>query len=108
MEASEEAAESKAHILQNQFKGAFASLIYTIHPSNLPGETRGKSSNVAWAARHSVAADPEDRKREIITVMDADTCFAADYFGSVTVRFLEYSEEDRGYCMFAPCTVFDR
>jgi hypothetical protein len=44
----------------------------------------------------------------VLTVMDADTCFAEDYFASVTYHYTVASPEQRKVMMFAPCTVFDR
>jgi hypothetical protein len=40
--------------------------------------------------------------------MDADTCFAQDYFTRIENYFLKATEQERKMIMFAPCTVFDR
>jgi hypothetical protein len=43
-----------------------------------------------------------------MTVMDADTCFAADYFAACVFHYATASPEQRRIMMFAPTTVFDR
>lgn len=123
----------KAETLCKLYSDSFFSIVYTIHPQNIPGEIRGKSSNVAWAARQMANLDqcesaPWDRtyqkdsfassssspsstsgrSHEIVTVMDADTCFAEDYFTYVTFAYCTAIPEDRKIMMFAPCTIFDR
>jgi hypothetical protein len=47
-------------------------------------------------------------EHEILTIMDADTCFAEDYFTAVTYNYCVASPEQRKIMMFAPSTVFDR
>ncbi|KAJ3402816.1 hypothetical protein HDV05_008227, partial [Chytridiales sp. JEL 0842] len=135
MEESEgPAAVEKAHQLISMYSPLFKDITFTIHPVGRPNEIRGKSSNVSWASKemylrtiasiqptnnnnnHShpsqVDALEEERKRvverQILTVMDADTCFAEDYFGSVTYHYCVARRVERAVMMFAPCTVFDR
>lgn len=76
MEASELNYEIKANSLTEYFKDSFLHFIVTAHPSDIPGETRGKGSNVAYAARHGCAQMLQhgiDRKRVILTVSDSDS-----------------------------------
>jgi hypothetical protein len=80
----------------------------TLHPAGRLGEIRGKSSNVAWAAREMVRQSGGPSLESIFTVMDADTCFAADYFASLSYHYAVASPRDRGLLYFAPMTVFDR
>ncbi|KAH6578858.1 hypothetical protein BASA50_000115 [Batrachochytrium salamandrivorans] len=109
MEATETGSDVKAQTLLRQFQDQFYDLTFTIHPSNIPGEVRGKSSNVSWAAREMARrSSPSSRSREILTVMDADTCFAQDYFSAVAYHYAVSKPADRKITMFAPCTVFDR
>jgi hypothetical protein len=107
MEESEAECHEKAQTLIRDFGDKFFEIIYTVHPSNLPGEIRGKSSNVAWAARQMATLNSR-HEHEIVTVMDADTCFASDYFLSCTYHYCVASPSERKIMMFAPCTVFDR
>lgn len=106
MEMAEEGSEQKAIALVEKYKDKFLGIIYTLHPTGLPGEIRGKSSNTSFAARHLVGSRPDSR--EILTIMDADTCFAADYFEAVSWHYSSASEADRKLMFFTPPTVFDR
>ena len=112
MEESEAGSETKARTLQKLYQDHFLDIVYTIHPRGRPNEIRGKSSNVAWAAQQmslrGAAGIMGRHDHEIITVMDADTCFAEDYFKSVNFKYCVASPEQRKIMMFAPCTVFDR
>jgi hypothetical protein len=47
-------------------------------------------------------------EHEILTIMDADTCFAEDYFSAVAYYYCIASPAQRKLMMFAPPTVFDR
>jgi hypothetical protein len=109
MEASEAGSEEKAMGLIRLYSDKFREIVFTIHPTGLEGEIRGKSSNVAWASRQmALLSGPKAHKYEVLTVMDADTCFAADYFLAVAYNYCVASPADRKLLMFAPSTVFDR
>jgi hypothetical protein len=108
MEESEKEATDKALLLIKKYKGAFSDISYTLHPAGRPGEIRGKSSNVAWAAREMVRKYESSRSEDILTVMDADTCFAQDYFESLSYHYSVTAAEERHLLMFAPTTLFDR
>ncbi|KAI9331666.1 glycosyl transferase family group 2-domain-containing protein [Zopfochytrium polystomum] len=107
MEESEAGSERKAIALVSRYADAFLQIVYTIHPVGLEGEIRGKSSNVSWAAKQ-MARKSKNHRVEIITVMDADTCFTEDYFTSITYFFSTATPEQRRLQMFAPSTIFDR
>nr|KAJ3422894.1 hypothetical protein HK105_005770 [Polyrhizophydium stewartii] len=109
MEASEKECEVKAHTLMRQYQDQFYDMTFTVHPAGIPGEARGKSSNVSWAAREMARrSSPSSRSREILTVMDADTAFAQDYFTAIAYHYAVAKPEDRRIMMFVPSTVFDR
>jgi hypothetical protein len=112
MEESEKGSIEKAEALIKLYTDSFFEITYTLHPIGRPGEIRGKSSNVAWAAsemaRRYSGGIPGRHSHEILTVMDADTCFAEDYFNSVAYYYCVASPEQRKIMMFAPSTVFDR
>ncbi|KAJ3372356.1 hypothetical protein HDU91_003784 [Kappamyces sp. JEL0680] len=99
MEESEREAPEKARTMIEKYHEMFYDITMTLHPSGRSGEIRGKSSNVAWAAREMV---------QIFTVMDADTCFAADYFASLSFYYAVATPRERGLMYFAPTAVFDR
>lgn len=74
MEQREPNVELKAMTLIQEFVKKFRSIDYTIHPSDIPGESAGKGSNVAWAARKlSPKYSMTARKDVIITGLDG-TC----------------------------------
>ena len=72
MEEGEKNSDEKAQKLIAIFKNRFFNIRHTIHPSNLPGEARGKSSNVAWAAVYYAKnwMNEDTVRNEIFTVMD--------------------------------------
>ncbi|KAJ3320939.1 hypothetical protein HDV06_004717 [Boothiomyces sp. JEL0866] len=108
MEESEAEAPTKAQKLIQKYQDQFYDITFTLHPSNRPGEIRGKSSNVAWAAREMIRQCGGPRIEEIITVMDADTCFAQDYFQALSYHYACGTPTERNLMMFCPTTVFDR
>ncbi|KAJ3306197.1 hypothetical protein HDU76_004883 [Blyttiomyces sp. JEL0837] len=108
MEESEQGAAEKGQTLMKMYINSFFDITYTIHPVGRPGEIRGKSSNVAWAACEMARRGGNYHEHEIVTVMDADSAFAEDYFAAVTYHYAIASPAQRRIMMFAPCTVFDR
>ncbi|KAI8607613.1 hypothetical protein BC830DRAFT_104698 [Chytriomyces sp. MP71] len=139
MEETEDGCVEKAEALTRMYGEAFRLLTYTVHPKNIAGEIRGKSSNTNWActelhkrltthgslsliprivvpattgavSRASTATLSEDPgpERHIFTCMDADTCFAADYFACVAYRYVSMNVHARKAAMFIPSLVFDR
>jgi hypothetical protein len=74
MEEKEAGAVEKATELSSTYEKSFRRIHATFHPAGLPGEIAGKSSNVAFAARHIArvhrAALASGTCDVIITVMD--------------------------------------
>jgi len=122
MEQREEGSLQKGQLLASEFEGKFSDIVVTVHPADIPGEVPGKGSNTRWAARwmaereamksrstQSGMPTPTDTDVDaVITIMDADTAFAADYFLAVAVRYLLTSPEKRKVMMFVPPLIFDR
>ncbi|KAJ1555837.1 hypothetical protein HK405_012072, partial [Cladochytrium tenue] len=109
MEETEAGASDKATQLMQEYGSQFLEINFTVHPKNIPGEIRGKSSNSNWGATTTYHRTPEnERARTIVTVMDADSCFASDYFTAMTYNFVMASRAERNLMMFAPTTLFDR
>ncbi|KAJ3407952.1 hypothetical protein HDV05_005223 [Chytridiales sp. JEL 0842] len=108
MEEGEAGSAEKAQSFIDHYTGQFLDMTYSMHPRNIPNEIRGKSSNTAWAAKHCYEFWSENRECQVITVMDADTCFAADYFTAVNYYFSTAPTVSRRLMMFAPNTLFDR
>ncbi len=125
MEEREVGSLAKGETLKARFQAKFRSLTVTIHPADIEGELSGKGSNVRWAARYMaerecVKSDPTPRlplasrvlperiPDAVITVMDADTAFAGDYFLAVSAKYLLANPEKRRQMMFIPPLIFDR
>lgn len=91
MEGGEPNCAAKAEQLLGEYKGRFAHFYYTVHPTGLPGEMRGKSSNEAWAARWAkrrlIDEHGYNLDHIVISTMDADTMWHADYFEALTYLF---------------------
>ncbi len=91
MEASENGSVEKAEQLQREYRPYFAHFYFTVHPTGLPGEMRGKSANEAWAARWAKRKLIDEKgfnpDHVIVTTMDADTLWHAKYFSALTYLF---------------------
>jgi hypothetical protein len=108
METREIGSEKKAIQLRMEYTEVFAEIDYSMHPV-IGGEAPGKSSNVNWAARHMAAKfDPKEQARQVITVIDSDTCLAQSYFQLAAERFMAVSPNVRSKMMFCVPIVFDR
>lgn len=71
MESRENNGDLKAMSLVQEFVKKFRSIDFTVHPSDIPGESAGKGSNMAWAARKLSEKYPlQIRKDVIITGID--------------------------------------
>ena len=79
--------EEKAKQLINLYSASFKDIVYTIHPTNIEGEVRGKSSNVAWASKEMSKYFGKHKNHLVMTVMDSDTAFAEDYFMAINHYF---------------------
>ena len=86
MEDSEVGHAEKADALRTMFKREFLHFIVTAHPAGIPGEERGKGSNVNWAVRKTREQLPEiniDPTRLILTIVDADASIPEPYIREV-------------------------
>ncbi|KAK9237663.1 hypothetical protein V1525DRAFT_343352 [Lipomyces kononenkoae] len=108
MEAAEKDAELKASTLISEFSPLFRYMTYTVHPGDLPGEARGKSSNLAWATRTASRRYRSLLQTNVVfTAMDADTHLLPSYFQTITAHCVKEGTTD-SYTMFVPPIVFDR
>lgn len=102
MESREPGAHAKAEQLRARFEGYFARVLIAIHPAELPGETAGKSSNQAWAARvaHYELVERAAIPLENLTLTscDADSVFHPDYLAEVGRQFM--ANADRYTCVW--------
>jgi hypothetical protein len=91
IESRELGAKEKAERLAERFRHSLGGIYISAHPSGIPGEVAGKSSNEAWAARwvRHILMDREhwDLYTTTVTSCDADTVFHPSYFSCVTYKF---------------------
>lgn len=87
--------ETIAHF-SSKYKNTFSSLTFTEHPANISGETAGKHSNEAFAAKyfkkHYINSKLARRgglkiKNLTLTTCDVDTIFHPKYFSALTYYF---------------------
>lgn len=74
MEERDPQAIKVAEELVFKFRPSFLGIQYCMHPSDIPGESLGKSANVAWAAREvekKYLGQPDFRD-VLVTVMDSE------------------------------------
>ncbi|KAK8049743.1 hypothetical protein PG994_011473 [Apiospora phragmitis] len=108
MEQREHNVELKAMNLIQEFAKKFRSIDFTLHPSDIPGESPGKGSNMAWAARKLSEKYPlAMRKDVIVTGIDADSHLASNYFALLTSMHLSHPETATTTLYAAPI-IFDR
>ena len=70
--------DAKIGKLRDLYVSQFMQLIFTIHPTGVPGEIPGKCSNSNYAFRQaekSLAADGHNTDNLLVTTCDADTKF---------------------------------
>lgn len=79
MEIRENNVELKAMGLVQEFIKKFRSLDFTVHPANIPGESAGKGSNMAWAVRQLSERYSMDIRRDVI-ITGIDGMFSAAYY----------------------------
>jgi len=99
--------QSTINYFQKKYRHTFGTLIFTEHPSNLPGEIAGKHTNEAWAARYFKKHFFDTKKFKIenctLTSCDVDTIFNPKYFSALTYNFA--SNPDR-YLKFWQSPIF--
>lgn len=89
MEERETEAESKALRLVQEFGKKFRSINFSIHPADLPGESAGKGSNLAWAARKlSVRYSMGMRQNVIVTGIDGKSIASSHVISARLTRTL--------------------
>ncbi|KAL9542774.1 hypothetical protein MBANPS3_008437 [Mucor bainieri] len=109
MESSEIHHRTKSENLKEHFKDNFLQFVITNHPSDLPGEARGKGSNISYGARKGTAemiANGIDKNRIIITICDSDSHVPELYVSEVEKAFSR--SQDPYYRVFAPPIFFGR
>ncbi|KAI1757297.1 glycosyl transferase family group 2-domain-containing protein [Xylaria castorea] len=108
MESREQNGEVKAMTIIQEFAKKFRSIDFTLHPSDIPGESPGKGSNMAWAGRKLSEKYPLSlRKDVIITGIDADSHLSSNYFALLTNMHTS-NPETATTTLYAAPIIFDR
>ncbi|KAF9894775.1 hypothetical protein FE257_004396 [Aspergillus nanangensis] len=112
MEMKERGCREKAQRLIEIFAPKFREIHSAFHPADLPGEMAGKSSNVAFAARHILKAYQyacqDEIRNTIVTVMDADIHIWQDYFSEIRRLHHLHRSSTSNRTFYSCPTVFDR
>lgn len=109
---AEERDQERALRIIEQAKKEFGNKFYkfytTIHPTDIPGETRGKGSNITYATRQAkidiVDKDKIPYEKIIVTTLDSDHRVDKQYFACVTHAYL--SAPDPTHKSFQPIPLF--
>lgn len=107
-EKREGVAASKAKKLKARYKNFFENIITTYHPL-LDNEEAGKASNQTYSAKivdKLVQKDGIRREDAIITICDADSLLAKNYFSYLTLEYMR--DKDRHYHFYwAPVLLYN-
>lgn len=86
-----ESNQKTIHFFQQKYGHLFGALVSYEHPDNIEGETRGKHSNEAWAAkafkRDFIDTKQLSLKHCTLTSADVDTIFHPNYFSALNYHF---------------------
>ena len=86
-------APARAARLTRRFARRFGHWLVTMHP-DLPGEVKGKSSNLAWAARavqeELIATGELDARNLLVTVCDADSRMDRQYLAALAHQVMDH------------------
>lgn len=83
----------EAEKLRKTLGNKFGAYLITVHPANIVGEIKGKSSNEAWGAKEAkrILVDERGWNMDYITVTsnDSDAILHSQYFAYLTFKFLD-------------------
>jgi cellulose synthase/poly-beta-1,6-N-acetylglucosamine synthase-like glycosyltransferase len=100
-------APARAGRLARRYAQRFGHWFVTMHP-DLPGEVKGKSSNLAWAARRVdeelIATGKLDPRNLLVTVCDADSRMDRQYLAALGHEVL--SHRDGRLHIYQPAILF--
>lgn len=95
--------------VEKDFTGKFGTLLFTMHPSNLPGEMPGKGSNITYASEEVRVnvLNKQNIKYEnvMVSAFDIDTVVYPQYFECLTWHFLTVDEPMKA--SFQPVPIFN-
>jgi hypothetical protein len=100
-------APARAARISQRFAECFGQWLVTMHP-DLPGEVKGKSANLAWAARRVedqlMARGQLDPRNLLVTVCDADSRLDSQYLAALGHSVL--SHPDGRLHLYQPAILF--
>ncbi|KKU62967.1 MAG: hypothetical protein UX86_C0038G0002 [Candidatus Amesbacteria bacterium GW2011_GWC1_47_15] len=100
--------QEESVILKSKYGKMFGEFLVTVHPGNIPGEIKGKSSNEAWASKEAKKILVDEKGWDIqyltITSNDADAVLHPKYFSCLTFKFLD--DPKRYETFWQPAIVF--
>ncbi len=102
-----ERVERQAHALIAKYKHAFRHAQVVKHPNGIPGEVKGKGSNLThagWALRDYAAAHGLDPMHVIVTTLDSDNRPDKKYFSALT--YLYCVAPDPAKASYQPLPMF--
>lgn len=104
-----DAADFSAHraVLEREFSGVFAELLFTVHPSGMEGEIPGKGSNLHYMAgevRGIIDARAIPYDDVVVSAFDIDTVPHAQYFPRLAYLFCTVPNPLR--TSYQPVTLF--
>lgn len=94
--------------VEKKYSTAFAGIMYTTHPDNLPGEIVGKGSNIHHAEyEFKVFADKQGWRYEdiVISIFDIDTVVHKEYLSHLQYMYLSHPSPTRS--SFQPVTLYN-
>ncbi|MDP2586523.1 MAG: glycosyltransferase family 2 protein [Candidatus Komeilibacteria bacterium] len=96
-----------AEQISQKYNGVFNRILITTHPENLPGEIKGKASNINYAghqAKHLIDELGISYDKVIVSSFDIDTCPHPQYFANLTFKYLNHPKPTR--VSFQPIAVY--
>ncbi|MFA5126507.1 MAG: glycosyltransferase family 2 protein [Patescibacteria group bacterium] len=97
-----------AQSIVEKYQQYFHKIIITVHPDNIPGEVKGKGSNLYHAGhevKRYVDENKLDYKKLIVSSFDIDTVTHPDYFSFLTYKFI--STPDPHHASFQPMAFYN-
>lgn len=110
--SSEKRAGAEAHRSQEELKkkygSEFAGFLTAVHPDNLPGEMKAKSSNANWALNNALKFLKKQKietRQVIVSNFDCDTRPHQEYFACVSYHYIK--NKDRFRASYQPLPMFN-
>jgi hypothetical protein len=94
--------------IRTNYAYAFADIVFTLHPADLPDEIPGKGSNLHYAERQMhtyIDAKGWAYEDVIVTVFDIDTVCHASYFACLTYLYCTHPNPTRS--SFQPIALYN-